>query len=240
MPYRLGKLPARHDPRTLLFETYATPALPPAPASLSWAGKVSAWPMMANDRIGDCTCASAGHLIECWTANAGKPVTPTDHQIVAAYAAVTGYDPKTGANDNGAVLLDVLNYWRKHGIAGHRISAYVQVKSHVRDAVNLFGGCYAGLRLPVSAQNQKVWSVVSGPDSAPGSWGGHAVPIVAYDQKGLTVVTWGQLKRMTWKFWYMYGDEAFAVLSPDWLNNQVSPEGFDLAALTTDLHAVAA
>ena len=66
--------------------------------------------MMENDQIGDCTCAAAGHLIMEWTANAGKKmVMPTDKQIVAAYSAVTGYNPETGANDNGAVEIDVLN-----------------------------------------------------------------------------------------------------------------------------------
>ena len=59
--------------------------------------------MMDNDQIGDCTCAAAGHLIMEWTANAqSKMVTPTDKQIVAAYSAITGYNPTTGANDNGA------------------------------------------------------------------------------------------------------------------------------------------
>ena len=71
---------------------------------------------MGNDKIGDCTCAAAGHLIMEWTSLAQpKMFTPTDPQIVAAYSAITGYNPKTGANDNGAAELDVLNYWRKTG-----------------------------------------------------------------------------------------------------------------------------
>ena len=58
--------------------------------------------------------------------NAGKKMaTPSDKQVVAAYSAITGYNPSTGANDNGAVEIDVLNYWRQTGIAGHKIGAYV-------------------------------------------------------------------------------------------------------------------
>ena len=101
---KLGKGAARHDPRTLLLASYITPALPAPPATCDLTAKVgSSWGMMDNDQIGDCTCAAAGHLIMEWTANAGKKmITPTDQQIVAAYSAITGYNPVTGANDNGA------------------------------------------------------------------------------------------------------------------------------------------
>ena len=84
--------------------------------------------MMHNDTIGDCTCAAAGHLVMEWTANVGAETTPADADILAAYSAITGYDPKTGANDNGAVETDVLNYWRKTGIAGHKIMAYAALE----------------------------------------------------------------------------------------------------------------
>ncbi len=161
--------------------------------------------MMANDRIGDCTIAAAGHCIEEWTTDAGSPVIVPDPEIIAAYSAVSGYDPATGRPDGGANELDALNYWRQTGIGGHQIRAYVALEpgnhEHVRDAVAIFGNCYIGLAMPVTAQTQRVWSVppngAVGP-GAPGSWGGHAVPVVAYNARELTVVTWGALKRMTW------------------------------------------
>jgi hypothetical protein len=66
------------------------------------------------------------------------------------------------------------------------------------------------------------------------------VPVVAYDAHGLTVVTWGALKRMTWGFWQAYCDEAYALLSPDFLNaSGVAASGFDLAQLNADLKTVA-
>jgi hypothetical protein len=244
---KLGKQPTRHDPRTLLLATYISPGkLPVAPAAAGWTAKVPNWPMMKNDTIGDCTCAAAGHLIECWSANAATIVVPTDDQIIAAYSAITGYNPATGANDNGANELDVLNYWRQTGIANQKIGAYVALEpgnhNHVEDAVFLFGGCYIGLALPVSAQNQAIWSVPAGGpkgQGAPGSWGGHAVPVVAYDSRGLVCVTWGELKRMTWTFWDAYCDEAYAIISPEWFNDQQkAPSGFDLAQLSQDLQMV--
>ncbi|HYL47205.1 MAG TPA: hypothetical protein VEU52_09255 [Candidatus Limnocylindrales bacterium] len=244
---RLGKKPARHDPRTLQFAKYLLPkALPAPPAHETWAAKVNQWPMMGNDKIGDCTCAAAGHFIEEWTANVGPTVIPPDQSIIAAYSAITGYDPATGANDNGAVELDVLNYWRSTGIDNHKIEAYVALEpkntEHIKDAVYLFGGVYIGVALPVTAQNQTVWSVPpGGPNGqgAPGSWGGHAVPVVAYDNRTLTCVTWGKLLKMTWGFWQAYCDEAYAILSPDWINSKnYSPGNFDLTTLRADLNQV--
>ena len=245
---KLGKQLARHDPRTLLLASYIKPTLPAPPLQHDLTSKINSWGMMENDQLGDCTCAAAGHLIMEWTANAGKKmVTPTDKQIVAAYSAITGYNPQTGANDNGAVEIDVLNYWRQSGIAKHKIGAYVALEpsNHIQimDSVYIFEGCYIGLQLPVSAQaqvqNHQPWSVPPGGptgDGKPGSWGGHAVPVVAYDQRGVTVVTWGALQSMTWSFWEAYCDEAYAILSTDYLDDkQQSPAGFNMQQLQADL-----
>ena len=245
---KLGKQAARHDPRTLLLASYLTPALPAPPASFDLTTKVSAWGMMQNDQLSDCTCAAAGHLLMEWTANAGKKMfTPSDKQIVAAYSAITGYNPTTGAHDDGAVEVDVLNYWRQSGIAGHKIGAYVALEpanhSHIMDSVYIFEGCYIGLQLPKSAQaqvqNHQPWSVPPGGatgDGKPGSWGGHAVPVVAYDARGVTVVTWGALQTMTWSFWETYCEEAYAILSNDYLTKKKeTPQGFAMQQLQADL-----
>ena len=106
---------------------------------------------------------------------------------------MTGYKPSDPSTDRGAVELDVLRYWRKTGVGGYKIDAFVALEPknhlHVQAAVDLFGGSYIGLALPVSAQQQKVWSVPPGGPTgtgAPGSWGGHAVVVEAYDAHGLT------------------------------------------------------
>jgi hypothetical protein len=242
--YGLGKMAARHDPRTLLMANYLKPSnIAPPPASKDFQQKVKKWPMMLNDKLGDCTCACAGHMIEQWTTYASKEVIPADQAILQAYEAVSGYKPGHPKTDKGAVVLDVLNYWRKTGISKHQIMAYaaVEPKNHdqIKDAVVLFGNCYLGVQLPVSAQQQQVWSVPPGGpvgEGAPGSWGGHAIPVVAYDVRGLTVITWGAPKRLTWGFLDAYCDEAYAVLSHDFFNEkEISASGFDLATLKDDL-----
>ena len=204
--------------------------------------------MMDNDQLGDCTCAAAGHLIMEWTANAqGKWSRPPTSRSSRPTRPSLATIPTTGANDNGAVEIDVLNYWRQSGIAGHKIGAYMALEpsnhSHIMDSVYIFGGCYIGVQLPISAQaqtqNHQPWSVPPGGaigDGKPGSWGGHAIPVMAYDSRGVTVVTWGALQIMTWSFWEAYCDEAYAILSTDYLTGKkTTPQGFNLTQLQADL-----
>jgi hypothetical protein len=244
--YRLGKLPARVDVRTLKLAQYVDRTLlPPPPASLDLSRPVAGWPMYANDRVGDCTTAAAGHMIEAWTADVtGAAAELPESAVLDAFDHVKLVDPVTG--EEGAVELDVLNYWRKEGIGGHPIGAFAAVSVRdrmlVRIGAYLFVGLYIGLQLPETAQDQDVWDWtgrLDGP-AAPGSWGGHAVDVVGYDDTGLTVVTWGRLQELTWSFWEHYCDEAYCIISNDFLAGGTSPEGFDLAALQDDLRLVTA
>lgn len=241
---KLGKRRARHDPRVPMLSKYTT-RLPAPPAQEDYGSKLSHLGMMLNDKLGDCTCAAVGHVIQEWTTYAQKkPLVLPDDTIEQLYEAVGGYVPGQPSTDNGAVEVDVLNYWLANPVQGNVLQAYAAVEpgnhNGIKDAVYIFGNAYIGLQLPVSAQTQDVWAVPPGGavgPGAPGSWGGHAVPAVGYDARGLTVITWGALKRMTWQFWDAYCDEAYALLSPDWIEaTGKAPPGFDLAQLTRDLN----
>jgi hypothetical protein len=245
---KLGARPPRRDPRTLRLGAYLTSALPPPPIARDWSSKVDTWPMYGNDEIGDCTIAAAGHQVQAWTANANTEVTFADQAIYDSYAAVTGWNPNDPATDAGAVELDVLNHWRRNGIGGHRITAYAAVNlnihEQVRSAIDLFGGLYIGLNLPASAQDQirHTWRPVRGASGRAGSWGGHAVTVVAFNRAGLTCVTWGGLQRMSWAFFEAYCVEAYAIVAgPDWLTTAgVTPRGLNLRILLDDLHKITA
>lgn len=252
---KLGKHRPRLDSRTLRLAKYVKD-LPLPPDSVDYSGGVTAWGMMLNDKLGDCTCAAAGHFIQVVTLNNGVKFTPADDDIQAAYEVVGGYRPGFPSTDNGAVEIDVLNYWRTNGIAGRKILAYAdpdpQNLIHVKQSIALFGGLYIGLALPTTAQSQTIWDVNRGnifkkikhalfnsDPSAPNSWGGHAVIVIAYNQTGPICITWGELKQMTWSFWLKYCDEAHAVLMQEWIGaNNLSASGFDLATLQEDLISI--
>lgn len=246
----LGKHAARHDARTLSLVKYMKRGaeLSP-PASQDWGSTTNKkWPMYLNDEIGCCTCASAAHHIEAWTAAGSKGKREVEIKaadVLAAYRAVGGYNPADPSTDGGANMLDVLKYWRKVGIGRHKIGAFVSVslgsKELVSDAIWLFGGLYVGVDLPLSAQTQEVWDVAPGPKGAKGSWGGHAIAVVSYDARGLVCVTWGETKLLTWPFLRRYGDEGYAILSPDFVTaRRKAPSGFDMATLMADLRKIAA
>ena len=60
--------------------------------------------MYANDHVGDCTTAAAGHMIEAWTAAAGRrAVEVPEAAVLAAFDEVKVVDPASG--EEGAVEL---------------------------------------------------------------------------------------------------------------------------------------
>lgn len=243
----LGKNPPLVDERTLRFALYVQPQrLPLPPAAVDYGKAVTHWPMYANERYGDCTCAAAGHMIQNWRTNTGgSPRKPTTEEVVAFYSQFTKPGP-----ENGVDVLRVLRRWRSEGLAGDRIEAFVSLRLgdtvEVKQSVQIFGGCYIGVVLPKFLTHAddplaKRWDVPpqgrrGGGERDPN--GGHAIPAVAYDADHLYVVTWGAVKAMTWSFYIAYADEAYAILSRDWLARNRAPNGFDLPALERDLSAL--
>lgn len=239
--YKLGKQPAKRDVRTLFLENYY--AFPEPPEERIWSDKVSKYGMMRNDEIGDCGIAGPAHMIQTWTANANEEYIISDEDVVKTYSAITGYDPKTGLNDNGVVLLDVLKYWRTEGIGGRKIGAFMAVNPRnlrmVKVAINEFGGTLVGLSLPLSAQNQDRWDVTSSFNGygKPGSWGGHCTMKPDYLKNGdFRHITWGAKQPSSPNFNMVYTDEEYVILSPDFINDKkLSPANFDWDRMCTDL-----
>ena len=155
----LGKQPKRVDPRTLQLASYLTPRAPAAaPRRRQRRFGVADWGMLGNDTVGDCAWAAQAHADMLWSAAAQhKQLAITTTQVLHAYEAATGYDPKAGppgANptDRGTNLLDAMSYWRHHGMDRQKITAYVEVdasdRDHVKSAIDLFGCAYVGVELP--------------------------------------------------------------------------------------------
>lgn len=254
--YKLGKKEAVQDPRNLKLARYFTPELPPPPPVCILSKPIGTkWPLYHNNDIGICAIASHAHHLMAMTANAdglNRMVIPPEVDVIRAYSQITGYNPKTGANDYGTVMLDALKFFKKYGLAGRKILGYAQVdflnNEIFAQAIHLFGGVYAGIQLPMAAQHQDFWwaPVISRQrrgQYARGSWGGHAVCITDYAgtdiDEFIGFPTWGGMQRCSWLFKDAYFDEAWVIITEDWLNDQgKSPSGLDLVALNKDLAAL--
>lgn len=242
--FRPGRPHAQPARPQLRLRDYLTGALPTPPPTVDWLSGVQSWPMYLNDQIGDCTCAAMGHLIqEFTTAAQGATVTVADQDVLAAYEAAGGYNPADPSTDQGAYIQDALGYWLKNGIAGHTILAYASVDvgnlTEVRQAIDLFGAVNVGLAFPGSAMDQfnagRPWDVVVGAQVE----GGHCVPVGAYGTDGFTCVTWGTPQAMSTRFWQTYVDEAWVVITADWVNAQgLDPQGLNLYQLGQDYAAL--
>jgi len=107
---------------------------------------------------------------------------------------------------------------------------------HVQQAIQLFGGVYLGFQVQQNCvqefDNHQPWT------PGPLTNDGHAVYAVAYDQTGVTVLTWGNTQQATWAWWDECVDEAYAILPTEAQKAGFAP-GFNFAQLKTDLAAVA-
>ena len=241
---KLGRLPYRHDPRTLRFGDLWYRAFQPPPQA-DWTGRVTVpWGMLLNDQLGDCAIAGAAHEIMAWTFVAGDLIVPTDPDVVAAYSAVSGYDG-TPQTDTGCVLLDVLKYWRNTGISGQKIGAFASIRpgnfNHLKAAVAYLEGVYGGWNLPdawLNAPQGQTWDAGDGVTANPDN--GHCMPMLGYDADGVLVVTWGYVQRITWAGVSLALDEAWAIVSTDMLDPATgkTPAGLDAAALNNELSVV--
>lgn len=253
-----GKLPPKIHKRTLKLAKYLG-ALAPVPASCDWGGMVTDWLMLGNgpdanvtfsnfQGAGDCTCAGAGHAILEWQAQTGRPVTVTAMDVLAAYSAITGYDPaQTDANgnnptDGGAAMTDVLEYWRTNGICGHKIGAWLKVDhtnlKEVFAAAFLFGGLYTGVTLPDNAMDDFMASQPFNDTSEPpDEVDGHCIWIPSYDAAQMNLVTWAKKIQASLAWTGKYVDEMYVLLDPDWISPVgVSPSGLDWPQLTADFN----
>lgn len=238
IPGRLAPHAEATHPRLKLAD-YLTGALPPAPAAVDWYSRVTDWPVFLNDQLGDCTAAMVGHLIEEASAYGQGAVTLVgDGDVLTSYERVSGYVPGDPSTDNGSVLQDVYNDWRKNGVGGHHVLVFAQVDhtddGEIRQAVALFGAVGLGIVVTQDMMDDfhagHPWTRAAGT-----ALGGHAVPVVGYDADHVFVVTWGQVRAMSWGCLAAVTDEAWVAVLPEWFSAAgVDPTGLDLHALGED------
>lgn len=257
MSVRFGKLPCLSDYRTLRFGAYASPQLPPPPPAFSVLTAAvlpklgiapspqairDLFPMLGNDRYGDCAAVGLAHSITIYHALLGAKLIPDTAMVEKLYFHLTG------GVDSGLALLDVLNYWRRNvvitaaGADGRegKILSYVRLNPHnhlhVQQAMNLFGALYLGFQCQENVEKEFDQRVPWQPGKLTNS--GHCVVAVGYDQQTVDVLTWGDHQYGTWAWFDECVDEIYAIIPIEASNPSFAP-GFDLATLKRDLGMVA-
>jgi hypothetical protein len=253
---KLGRIP--NQPEFLARLPYGGPHLDaiiaanPAIPDADWGREVAddAWGDLGNMDRGDCTIAGAGHLITVWKAlNPPASAFMSTPEALTNYTKVCpGFDPATGANDNGAVMTDVLSIWMTDGLACggaiERISGYWKIDQknhqHVATAVWAFGGVYVGGVLTTddmtNFNENYAWVKPGGTQE-----GGHCWDIIAANAQGLRGVTWGDGRQgIGWDWWDASIEECYFVLSPRWLAAGKAPQGFDLDQMLAEASALKA
>lgn len=265
---KYGRLPQDlSKPRVELKRKPNTDLTPPS--SVDWYSAVPAnsWGMLANGPdptagqganyggCGDCTVAGIGHLVDqvAWYSQNQTPAPVTSVEALAAYEAITGYNPKNGRNDTGAELQQVLQWWTKNGFAGYTPSGYAQINIDdfdlVKTCIDYFGAVYTGF--PVWAQaetdfdNNEPWGL---PTTRSGGQilGGHCVPVIGYSDalQQVTILTWGVPTPVTYaafaKYWgTAEGGEGWVAVLPQLLEaSGETPSGLDAATANADFQSL--
>jgi hypothetical protein len=255
---KFGKKPATKDSRDLLFANYRTitPILPSHPAQFGHETLIQAWQMLGNgpdDSVspgfqgaGDCVWAGGDHETMLWTTEGGNPATFTGANAISDYSAVTDYNPADPGTDQGTDTRVALKYRKNTGLIDangnrHKIGAYLALElgnmNQLLEALYVCDAVGIGIQFPSSAMAQfnagQPW------DPVPGATidGGHYIPLMAV-RNNLVVVTWAQLQQMTVAFYQQYCDEVWGILSQEFLDKGVSPEGFNLSQVQADLAAL--
>jgi hypothetical protein len=156
----------------------------------SWDGsknRTIKYPVLGNDKYGDCYEADALHCVQTWTGNVGAQAQFDEAAAVREYLALSG-------GDNGLGDSQVFPHWKNPGFQGHKILDDMTVNPNDDNALRLgmylFCGASYTAALPdewlARPQPGQVWDVGM-PDPA----NGHAMHLSGYDGQFYNDETWG-------------------------------------------------
>lgn len=235
--YKLGKLPAKFPGNLNDLTYYVAGALPTPPVHVL-IPNVPKWDMLGNDKYGD--CGPAGFIHGCQTDAAD---TKQVEQWPTSQEVIDGYLSYTGGQDVGVVLSDFLTYTHKQpkGFCGHTVSAFAPINftdiKTLHTAIWIFDFIYTGITVTKAmmraAMTGQPWTLahINSPVV-----GGHCVPIVAYDDQWLYVITWGTIQKISYPMWHQVADEAWAVITGEFVKAGGDWHGISLKAIQSDLN----
>ena len=248
MRFKRGLLPPRENAVKLKFSMYAKPSFPKRPDEFGDPDLMPDWFLLGNSKFGNCFWAGAAHETFAWSGRLGQRVHITTKDVLSDYSDATGFNPSDPSTDAGTDMAQGAAYRRKVGILDssgnrHKVAAYVALKpgnlEEMLNAAWLFGA--ASLGVTIGRNQEEQFSRGLPWDGDPGAnAGGHAVPLIADKGGKLFIITWGKKQEVTPAFLENYCDQALCYLSPDMLKNGKSLDGFDLAALQSDLNLLTA
>jgi hypothetical protein len=242
MAYKLGRLPREFCPKIMhMSSLFASRNIPEPPEQVDWTKGITEWSMLKNDELGCCTVAGIYHARQVWSATVLTEKTETDDCVLKMYSEACGYVPGNPSTDNGGIEQQVLKYCLNNGIplsdgTREKIIGYMEVDPRntkdIKVTINDFGVCYIGFEMPAS-----VWDETGMPKATweyePGNseiQGGHAVVLAGFDKDYVTVISWGQIFKMSWQFFTRFTVEAYSIISPDW----IASTGKDPLGMTVD------
>ena len=209
---------------------------------------------LGNDAAGCCVFAGPGHMVNMINAQTGNQTRVTKDEVIAAYSKYSGYNPETGANDDGYVVREMLGNWKSDGLYGTNVLAYALVDWRDPEEATIASwlgcGTIGGYSLPLAAQGQtddqgrQLWDIPKGgwpSGKGPGSWGGHCMWLRGASPKLMTANSWGETTVWTMDWQTQCCDEMWVVLVDKWQEGSSrAPNGFAFSDLLSDVRARAA
>ena len=227
-----------------------TGVVPDHPPIADHFARVTDWGLYGNDRYGVCGPVSLANQRKLVTGYlTGVESSPDQDAVYDLYrrSGNPGFDPATGADDNGVDMQTMLEAAVAGGIGGVTPLGFAAVDhtslEEIRAAVAVFGSVLYGVSLETAQEGQ---TDAGGPwdYKRSGEWGGHAVlggryvdsPDDRADRTG--VVTWAELIDMTDAFVSHQLEEVWVVVWPEHLSDATFLAGVDLEALAADYEAL--
>jgi len=249
-PFRLGALHRPAPAAVPMLRAQLAPNAPAIPRECRWDERVD-WTgfdnqpdALGNDHAGCCVWAAWWRQCQLWRRVAGGDQRkPTQGQVLADYAARTGYDPARPETDRGTYTDEAYSWLTGHVtpwaeqmpivprwtvIEADGIAPNLQ---HLRAAIYALGGVQAIFRMPQSAlENTEVWNAPPPGTNAARDMGAHAVLLAGYDLMGdFYGISWGRVIAIRPSFLVSRLMQASAFASDAWIDAVTgrTPSGLD-------------
>jgi hypothetical protein len=218
------------------------------PTSCSYTNRLSAYlGSMLNDSLGDCAEAGYGHALQVWSAASGKPELTEPNSAIEALYETQGYVPGNPSTDNGTILQVLLSQLVNGPVPVSipKLLAFIEIDptipADIDRATYECGLVYIGFNVPsfmMALENPgDVWS--NGAGGSTSIVGGHCVVSPGYRPGARDIISWGYRYTMTNGFWGNYVDEAYALVSEEWVEaTGRTPLGMTMAELEAQMAAI--